>query len=178
MTVDRDRSGRDDADIDAEFAAIIAGLEDVPDLPEHPDRPVTNTWRPGAFPVFPVRPAPGPDAGADVPEPPPGDLAEVDPHTGEREVPPPGAVEASLDEGHFEPPPVHLPGEEDLQFWGIVVGLTAGPLLLLWLVFFGESWSRWWLYGAFALTLGGFALLILRQPRTRDHDDPDNGARV
>jgi hypothetical protein len=28
------------------------------------------------------------------------------------------------------------------------------------------------------LTVAGFVLLVLRQPHTRDEDDPDNGARV
>ncbi|CCH77785.1 hypothetical protein BN12_2220010 [Nostocoides japonicum T1-X7] len=34
------------------------------------------------------------------------------------------------------------------------------------------------MYAAFALIIGGFALLVLRQPRKRDEDDHDDGARV
>ena len=80
---------------------------------------------------------------------------------------------------HFEPGPLApLPPQEDLQFWGIIVGLVAGPLLLLWLVLFGRGVSDWWTFLALGLTAGGFVLLVLRQPASRDEDDPDNGARV
>ena len=65
-----------------------------------------------------------------------------------------------------------------IQFWGIIVGLVAGPVLLLWLVMFRPDVSDWWTLGALGLTVGGFVLLVLRQPRDRDEDDPDNGARV
>jgi hypothetical protein len=83
------------------------------------------------------------------------------------------------DDEHFEPgPTAPLPPQEDLHFWGIVVGLVAGPLILLWLVIFRPEDSGWWVLGALALTIGGFVLLVLRQPHSRDEDDPDNGARV
>lgn len=83
------------------------------------------------------------------------------------------------DDEHFEPgPTAPLPPQEDLQFWGIIVGLVAGPLLLLWLVIFRPDLSGWWTAGALGLTIGGFVLLVLRQPHRRDEDDPDNGARV
>ena len=83
------------------------------------------------------------------------------------------------DDDHFVPGPLApLPPQEDLQFWGIIVGLVAGPLVLLWLVLFRPDVSDWWTLGALALTAGGFVLLVLRQPHSRDEDDPDNGARV
>jgi hypothetical protein len=83
------------------------------------------------------------------------------------------------DDEHFEPgPTAPLPPQEDLQFWGIIVGLVAGPLLLLWLVIFRPDVSDWWTLGALGLTVGGFVLLVMRQPHSRDEDDPDNGARV
>jgi hypothetical protein len=83
------------------------------------------------------------------------------------------------DDDHFEPgPTAPLPPQEDLQFWSIIVGLVAGPLLLLWLVVFRPDVSGWWTVGALGLTVAGFVLLVLRQPHTRDEDDPDNGARV
>jgi hypothetical protein len=83
------------------------------------------------------------------------------------------------DDEHFEPgPTAPLPPQEDLHFWGIVVGLVAGPLILLWLVIFRPDVSDWWVLGALTLTVGGFVLLVLRQPHSRDEDDPDNGARV
>jgi hypothetical protein len=83
------------------------------------------------------------------------------------------------DDEHFEPGPLApLPPQEDLQFWGIIVGLVAGPLLLLWLVIFRPDVSGWWTLGALGLTVAGFVLLVLRQPGTRGEDDPDHGARV
>ena len=86
---------------------------------------------------------------------------------------------ADLDDEHFEPgPTAPLPPQEDLQFWGIIVGLVAGPLLLLWLVLFRPDVSDWWTFGALGLTVMGFVLLVMRQPQSRDEDDPDNGARV
>ena len=90
-----------------------------------------------------------------------------------------GAGSSDDDEDHFEPgPTAPLPPQEDLHFWGIVVGLVAGPLLLLWLVIFRPDVSDWWLLAALGLIVGGFVLLVLRQPHSRDDDDPDNGARV
>ena len=90
-----------------------------------------------------------------------------------------GAGPLDDDEDHFEPgPTAPLPPQEDLHFWGIVVGLVAGPLLLLWLVIFRPDVSDWWLLAALGLIVGGFVLLVLRQPHSRDDDDPDNGARV
>lgn len=93
----------------------------------------------------------------------------------------PGAHDAGgiMDEDeHFEPgPTAPLPPQEDLQFWGIIVGLVLGPILLLWQVL-QSTVSFWWTVGALGLTVGGFVLLVMRQPHTRDEDDPDDGARV
>ncbi len=96
------------------------------------------------------------------------------------DAPPPPVVPDPEDpEEHFVPEPVVLPPQEDLHFWGIVVGLVAGPLLLLWVVFVGKGTeSSWWLLLAVGLTIGGFALLVLRQPTHRDPSDDDNGARL
>ena len=80
------------------------------------------------------------------------------------------------DEDSFTPRPVHLPPQEDLHFWGIVVGLVGGGLLLLWVGLTGASTSSWWFIGAVALFLGGFTLLILRQPQ--DRDTTDDGTRL
>lgn len=80
------------------------------------------------------------------------------------------------DEGHFEPPEVELPPQEDLHYWGAVGGLVIGPLLLLWVVFARPFYSGWWLLASFTLMIGGFALLVLRQPKDRDEDD--DGVRL
>ena len=104
----------------------------------------------------------------------------VEPDPEDEDHTPPELVDLPVDDDeHFQPGPVQpLPPQEDLQFWGIIVGLVGGPLLLLWLVLFRPNVSDWWTFGALVLTVGGFVLLVMRQPHTRDDNDPDNGARV
>ena len=80
------------------------------------------------------------------------------------------------DEDEFRPDPVVLPPQEDLHFWGIVAGLVGGGLLLLYVALTGASTSSWWFLTAVGLFVGGFALLILRQPRERD--TTDDGTRL
>jgi len=88
-------------------------------------------------------------------------------------------AEAALTEDeHFEPPEVVLPPQEDLHFWGAVIGLVAGPLMLLWVVFARPSHSTRWFVVSVLVSLLGFALLVLRQPTHRDPTSGDNGARV
>ncbi len=88
-------------------------------------------------------------------------------------------AEAELaDDEHFEPPEVVLPPQEDLHFWGAVIGLVAGPLLLLWVVFARPAHSTRWFIVSVVVSLLGFGLLVLRQPKHRDPTSGDNGARV
>ena len=79
-------------------------------------------------------------------------------------------------EEHFEPPPVTPLPAGDLQFWAIIAGMTGGPLLLLYLVFFNRNASSYWILIAIAMSVGGFALLVSRMPGQRDDDD--DGARL
>ena len=88
------------------------------------------------------------------------------------------AAEAALEDEHFEPPEVVLPPQEDLHFWGAVIGLVAGPLMLLYVVFARPFHSTRWFVIAIVVSLVGFGLLILRQPRHRDPTSGDDGARV
>ncbi|MEO7071004.1 MAG: hypothetical protein ABI131_10995 [Nostocoides sp.] len=151
----------DGRDVDAEFAAIVAGWDDVPDLPDAlTDADLDRALDAAGAPQVEREIAPDPDAAPAAPV-----------------APPPGMVEAALEEGHFEPPPVQLPGQEDLHFWGIVGGLTLGPIVLLWMIFLGSGHSVWWTYAGVAMTVGGFALLVLRLPKDHD-DDHDSGARL
>jgi hypothetical protein len=182
-----------DRDVDAQFADIVAHWDEVeslpdapelPDSPELPDAPAVPdspkvTEREGVNPPLVRRPSPTnpPPVGPFVvwrgaqPEPVPSEEPQ--------EVTAPAELSDLEDDEHFQPgPTAPLPPQEDIQFWGIIVGLVAGPLLLLWLVLFRPSVSSWWTVGALALTIGGFILLVLRQPHERDEDDPDNGARV
>jgi hypothetical protein len=107
-------------------------------------------------------------------QPPPAEPAELQSEPGPAEL-----MDLDDEDDHFEPgPTAPLPPQEDLQFWGIIVGLVAGPLILLWLVLFRPNVSDWWTLGALGLTVLGFVLLVMRQPHSCAEDDPDNGARV
>ncbi|MGZ4654593.1 MAG: hypothetical protein ACXVYY_03925 [Oryzihumus sp.] len=81
-------------------------------------------------------------------------------------------------EDHFIPGPTAPLPAGDLQFWGILIGLTGGPMLLLYLILFDRSADSLWLLLAISMTVGGFALLVSRLPRHRDEDDGDDGARL
>jgi hypothetical protein len=85
---------------------------------------------------------------------------------------------AELEDDHFEPPEVVLPPQEDLHFWGAVIGLVAGPLMLLYVVFARPFHSTRWFIAAVVVSLIGFGLLVLRQPAHRDPTSGDDGARV
>ncbi|MDQ1538508.1 MAG: hypothetical protein QOE58_2901 [Actinomycetota bacterium] len=79
-------------------------------------------------------------------------------------------------EEHFEPPPTTPLPPGDLQFWAIIAGMSGGPLLLLYLVFFNREASGYWILAAIAMSVGGFALLVSRMPGHQDDDD--DGARL
>ena len=79
-------------------------------------------------------------------------------------------------EEHFEPPPVTPLPAGDLQFWAIIAGMTGGPLLLVYLVFFNRNASSYWILFAIAMSVGGFWLLVSRMPG--QHNDDDDGARL
>ncbi len=79
-------------------------------------------------------------------------------------------------EEHFEPPPVTPLPAGDLQFWAIIAGMSGGPLLLVYLVFFNRYASSLWILLAIGMSVGGFALLVSRMPG--QDDDDDNGARL
>lgn len=88
--------------------------------------------------------------------------------------------EDNEDDEEFVPPaPRSLPAG-DLGFWGALIGLVGGPLLLLLIAVFGDGGERFWLMVAIAMTFCGFALLVLRLPARKDpeDDDPDDGAVV
>lgn len=147
-----------DRDLDKEFEDLVAnwdatGPAQAPSQPTAP-RPGVNVWR-------------GPTVWR-----PPEDAFE----TAAEQPAASGAAEDEDEADDFEPEPVNLPPQEDLHFWGIVVGLLGGGLLLLYVALTGASTSSWWFLTAIALFVGGFALLILRQPKERD--TTDDGTRL
>jgi len=197
-----DRPGdMDERDVDARFASIVARWDGpVPDADEPPadDAPERPTAEPAAAEVTDGDPAE--DTGeADAGEPAappvtprspwvnPSPLDVVVPASAWRAAEPADpatqaaaeeAEKALTEEEHFEPPEVVLPPQEDLHFWGAVIGLVAGPLMLLWVVFARPSHTTRWFVVSVIVSLVGFGLLVLRQPKHRDPTSGDDGARV
>ena len=99
------------------------------------------------------------------------------PATDDTDAPQAVGNEEDSDE-HFEPPAVRLPPQEDLHFWGAVLGLVAGPLLLLYVAMARPFHSTRWFIISVVLSVAGFALLVLRQPAHRDPTSGDDGARL
>ena len=56
--------------------------------------------------------------------------------------------------------------------------LVLGPILVLYVAIAQPFYATWWLLAGLALSVGGFALLVLRSPNKGDHEDDDSGARV
>jgi hypothetical protein len=192
MTGDGDRDGPGDAasgeredhpglDVDAAFAAIVAGFAE-------PLPPGAGPW-PAAEDVEAAPPS-GPldDADAtDFPDParlrpttraprhrlPEGALDPADRGNAEG----PGSVPGEDDEERFvppEPPPITSTDLASRLAW---LGVLGGPLVLL---LAALTWSRLpTLVVILALVafVGGFITLVARLPRERD-DGPDDGAVV
>lgn len=183
-----DRPGEmDERDVDERFASIVASWDVRPDdgTGSATDASAPPADGPDAEVTPSERGAAEPDARA--PERPPwvnpSPLEGLVPASSWRVVQPPppaepGAPTAVVDDDdeHYEPPIVELPPQEDLHFWGAVLGLVAGPLCLVYVAMARPFHSTRWFLAGLALSLGGFALLVLRQPRHRD--DEDDGARL
>lgn len=129
--------------------------EEVPDPPR-------DQWLRSATNPWPFTPPPTPQHDDDPPADPVPQLWRA-----------PGIDD---EEEHFQPPPVTPLPAGDLQFWGIIAGMCGGPLLLLYLVLFNRDASSYWILGAIALAVAGFAMLVSRMPG--HHDDDDDGARL
>lgn len=193
---DRGPRPPDDRDeVDRRFREIVAGLE---------GRPVVDpTAEPGAEPGAASGAVPGRDEPRDGPhdEPPRRAPEAAGDETGAS--PPPSATapdpapnpwpshlgtgtprgmatdhrsyEPPEEDEHFVPPrPDPLPAG-DLHFWAILVGLVVGPLLVF-LSAIVPLLDRGWTFLGATMTVAGFVLLVLRQPRHRRDDDW--GARV
>jgi hypothetical protein len=145
----------DPAEVDAEFARIIAGLdttgsdgEPPTDRREQESGRAANTTTTGWEIVR--------SAGEDVPDEP---------------------TEAAEDEHFVPPPPPPVPrGDAISRFaW---LGLIGSPVLTLLCVLMGwqlQGWQAVLVAGAF---IGGFVTLVVRMGNGDDEDDPDGGAVV
>ncbi|GAA1143081.1 hypothetical protein [Ornithinicoccus hortensis] len=186
----------DDEDIDARFAEIVRHLR-TPGGGQSGQAGPTDRTGPrrarwpgtGASPTDPPNPPPARFQRPPAPRPEPEETARPaapeptpapEPATSDGDGSQPASWREWVDpevEEHFVPPdPPPLPAG-DLHFWGILVGLICGPLILLLAhgiqVLHGSVWT--WL--GLLLSLGGFVLLVLRSPTDR-HDDPSGGAQV
>lgn len=157
---------RDPDDVDARFAEIVArfdqGVDDAAGTNPPPPEPRPQPEDTGQGGPSGWRPREAVDGTGTV-------------------NPPPAAWrtwEGRDEEEHFVPPaPEPLP-VGDLHFWGILVGLVGGPLLLVLSGVFGVLDTTPWAWIGILVSVAGFVLLVLRQPRDRDLDDPSGGARV
>ncbi|WP_353950309.1 hypothetical protein V6K52_11755 [Knoellia sp. S7-12] len=173
-------------DIDAEFDAIVARWDDDP---PHLPKPRTVQDITTAYAALSRPETPSPEPADETAETAQNTETEVEPEmvvdSGAAAVAPTNSPETwregpsidAEDEDHFEPGPVQLPPSEDIGYWGAIVGLVGGPLLMLWIALTGPFYRGWWILGSIVLFLGGFALLVMRSPRLRDPRD-DDGARV
>ncbi|GAA4872703.1 hypothetical protein [Serinicoccus chungangensis] len=150
--------GPADPEVDRVFREIVAGLRGEHDA-QHGGT-VNPPWPPAADQApTPARPS---HRGPTTPE----GMA-----TDHRSYEPPE------EEEHFVPPPPEPLPAGDLHFWGIVVGLVVGPLLVVLSAVVPVLPPAFAGVGAL-LAIGGFVLLVLRQPRRRPPFDGDDGARV
>lgn len=157
-------------DVDAAFAEIVSRWDEVESLPEAPTASGSSAAGTSLEPGVP--PSTVPDSQPPESTAPEAPLAETEDEAEDE-------IGDEIGDEHFVPgPTAPLPPQEDVHFWGIIVGLVGGPVLLLWLVLLRPNVSSWWALLAVALSVGGFALLVLRQPRHREPDDPDDGARL
>lgn len=144
----------DRADVNRRFGEIVAGFG-----------PIQND-DPPASPPSPSAPASGSE---EPPIPPPAADMVAAPAWREGSDP---------DEGdHFVPAATDPLPAGDLHFWGIVVGLTLGPLLIFLSALFSAIDAVPWGVLGMIGTVTGFVLLVLRSPRHRSGDD-GSGARV
>ncbi|WP_168581318.1 hypothetical protein [Gephyromycinifex aptenodytis] len=166
----------DDHEVNARFADIVANWNgDEPQTaPDPPDVPATGSD---------VSNNPS-DAHQPMPEAP----AEPEPSSTPTPTPPPmpdvtdGWRAYSLaeeeDEGFVPPAPAPLPAPtSDWTFWAALLGLTGGPLLLLYRVLADPDGGKLPVLFAIALFCAGFVILVLRSPTHRDPSD-DDGAVV
>lgn len=168
MPSDRDRP---DEDLDAAFAAIIAGWDDIPSLDDSVEtRQADDDADTSDLPERGGQAAAHDEplhrrAGDDVPPSSvngPRDWAPADDEDDDRYHPP-------------EPPPLPRGDLVGRLAWA---GVLLGPAFLL---FAGVAWRdapRLWLALAVLGFVGGFVTLVLRLPADRDDTDGDDGAVV
>jgi hypothetical protein len=160
MPSDRDRP---DEDLDAAFAAIIAGWDDIPSLDERAasDRS-TDEVDDADEQATPPEPDRREDATVPSPAQGPRDWAAAEDPDDDRYHPP-------------EPPPLPRGDLVGRLAWA---GVLLGPAFRLVAGLFWRGAPRLWLALAVLAFVGGFVTLVLRLPADRDDTDGDDGAVV
>lgn len=153
MSAPGSESHDEQTDFDARFAEIVAQLSGPVDPDALAELPVHKVEpEPEAPPALPVQWR-VPDSGS--------------------------TTELLQDEGGYEPPPPAPLPRDDVQFWAIWGALIGGPLWLIYLFAFARDCRPLWWILACAVCVVGVVLLVVRQPATRDEQDPfDDGARL
>lgn len=187
----QDRSP-DDADVDAAFAAIVAGwdrtaepgrrsergngrtatgpTDETTDAREQEDLEQEDRDRGAERSAGATNPPPA--ALPPAPREPPRPAFDVAPDAWRVHIPPDDADQA--DEG-FEQPDPPLP-KGDVRYWLALAGLVLGPLVFIVWALSGPHSTTLPLYLSGLATLLGFVALVSRLPDK--HDEDDNGARV
>lgn len=197
----RPDGGEHPLDVDAAFADIVAHFHDgepsrpqVVDAHESPDAEPGETAAaatsegddadeyPSEATDGPVRPADPVRSTLSMPPVPP--FPPTPPVTESRQERL-SRIEAEIeravhgaDGGHYvppEPPPIPRPDLPGRLAW---LGVLVGPVLLLVCALFWQSVPQWVVGAIVTGIVGGFGYLVWRLPRTRDRDDPDDGAIV
>lgn len=152
-------------DVDLQFASIIAHWEDVAPTRPLVDGPAAPSSADESLPPpISQQPVTGPQSAAG--------LDDDDALFGWRGYAPPPEID-----DHFAPGPPDLPPVHDATYWLAVAGMVLGPLIIVWAaVLSGNPDPGWWVLVGIAVTVAGFALMVLRGSGERDPDD--NGARV
>ncbi|GAB3596783.1 hypothetical protein GCM10027446_24070 [Angustibacter peucedani] len=201
MPADHDHPGERDADLDAAFAEIVAGWDDVavgpvpswpasedvdpePEAPEAPGAREDRRTPPTSMDQLRLerdradqreRGEPRDRRSDDPPVVRP--VEPVGPLAGPRELGPRDWELAAQPEDHYEPPePPPLP-RGDLTAQLAWAGLLLGPAFLLFAALFWRDVGRLWVAVAAAAFVGGFVALVVRLPHSRGEDD-DDGAVV
>jgi hypothetical protein len=175
-----EREDHPELDVDAAFAAIVAGFAEPLPTGVGPWPAAEDVDADAASSDPATEPSPFPDSAGMSPEArgprhrqPDGSLDRGDRANDEA----PGAAPGEDDEERFvppEPPPITSTDLASRLAW---LGVLGGPLVLLLAALTWSHLPTLVVLGALSAFVGGFITLVARLPRDRD-DGPDDGAVV
>lgn len=176
MTVPSDR------DWDAEFDEITSHLTPRPDASRPASRqtfgPALDAGVPGFRESWRLpdesMPTKAMDPSESTSRPPEPDAPAIG------AIPPPAPIdsdEMTADEDFVPPTPPPLETDNPATVI-MLAALVLGPLWACYLLFFDRTAPTLWWSCAVAITLTGFVMAVVKQPKSRDEDSEDDGARV